>query len=421
MKKRKPRAEGTVERGHVIRLDPTCKQAHAFACACGVARQAFNWGLAEWQRQYKAGLKPTADKLKKQYNAIKGEQFPWVYDSPKDANQQAFTDLGTDFSNFFSSCKGERKGKRVGYPKFKKKGVHDSFYVSNEKFEVRARGKRGVVRLPVIGDVRMREQLRFQGKILSARVSRQADEWYISIQVETDAGVPWAHKYASVGVDLGIKTAVVPSHGKDEDAPKPLKAALAKLRRTNRKLRRRHGVENHRKTRIARAKLYLRIANVRKDFLHKVTTKIVRENQTVVIEDLNVAGMARNHRLARALSDVGMGMFREFMTYKAPVYGTELVVASRWFPSTKRCSRCGHVNAEMPLSERIFRCEECGYVELRDKNASYNLEQYPGLPGNWGPPARTPTDTRASTALTATSASAVVEVGTKPCSLVSTL
>ena len=165
---------------HVIALDPTEAQTTALFKAAGCARFAYNWGLAEWDKQYKAGLKPSAFGLKKQFNAIKEEQFPWIYNSPKDANQQAFTNLGTSFKNFFDSIKGKRKGRKVGYPKFKKKGENDGFYLSNEKFSVEGR----TVDLPVIGTVKTFEELRFKGKILSGKVSRRADRWYISVQVE---------------------------------------------------------------------------------------------------------------------------------------------------------------------------------------------------------------------------------------------
>lgn len=410
---RKPPASGTVDRGHVIRLDPTYKQANALSRACGVSRFTWNWALAEWDRQYKAGLKPTASKLKLQWNTIKETEFPWVMESPRDANSQPFADLGRAFSNFFKSCKGDRKGRKIRHPRFKKKGQHDSFYVANDKFEVRKCGKRGVVRLPVIGNVKAFEDLRFQGKILSGRVFYQAGRWFLSVACETKIEQPSKFEHPIVGVDLGLKTAVVLSHGDPIDAPKPLRQALRQLRRANRKLdRRRKGGCNRRKMQLRVARIHQRIANVRKDFLHKVTSKICCENQAVVIEDLNVQGMIGNHRLARAISDVGFGMFRTFCEYKA---AGRVVVADRWFPSSKRCSRCGHVKDELKLSERVYHCEGCGLVMDRDRNASLNLEQYPGLQGNWTRKGRTPTETIASVCrMKVRRASVVGEVGTKP-------
>lgn len=398
---RVPPAPGTADRGHVIRLDPTFVIRNALARAAGVSRFTFNWGLAEWDRQYKAGEKPSAQKLKKQFNAIKGEQFPWITESPRDANSQPFADLGRAFSNFFASCKGTRKGRKICHPTFRKRGVNDSFYVANDKFEVRRRGKRGVVRLPVIGDVRMMEPLRWQGKILSARVFRKADQWFIAINVETRVAKPHVHECVIVGVDLGLKTAVVPSHGDPLDAPKPLRKALRRLARANREIhRRKKGSKNRNKSRIKFAKKHLHVANVRKDWWHKRTTDLCRENQTNVIEDLSLEFMLRNRRLARAASDVGLGMFKPLMLYKAPIYGTEVIVADRRYPSTQRCSRCGYIKTgdeTIGLGVSEYVCEKCGYREDRDRNAAFNLEQYPGLQGNWGRETRTSTDDLAST------------------------
>lgn len=397
----------------MIRLDPTVKQANALARAAGVSRFTYNWALAEWKLQYANGDKPSAAALKKQWNAIKAEQFPWVLESPRDANSQPFADLNRAFSNFFKSCKGQRKGRRVGYPSFRKRGIDDSFYVANDKFELRSRGKRGAVRLPVIGNVKTFEKFRFQGKILSGRVFRKAGQWFLAVACETQVVQPTQFKNEVVGVDLGLKTAVVTSRGEFFSGPKPLRATLKKLRRANQKLhRRKKSGCNRKKAQHQVARIHQRIANIRKDFLHKVTSKICRENQTVVIEDLNVAGMLRNEKLARAISDVGMGTFRTFCEYKA---AGRVVIADRWFPSSKRCSGCGNVKTEFPLSERTYHCESCGLIIDRDLNASKNLEQYPRLEGNWRRVSQTPTETVVSTRKTKVRrASAVVEVGTKP-------
>ena len=230
--------------GHQIELDPNDRQANCFARAAGCHRSAFNWGLNEWNRQYRAGGKPTAAKLKKQYNQIKEEQFPWVYESPKDANQEAFADLGQAWKNHFDSRSGKRKGPKVRRPKLKRKGDHDGFYLSNDRFKMDPGGR--YVRLPKIGRVRIREPLRFEGKIMSARITRLADRWYMSINVEVgEVKRPSAHKvnasgkHEVLGIDLGIKTTVVMSEGEPIQAPKPLQKALKKLRRANRKLHRR--------------------------------------------------------------------------------------------------------------------------------------------------------------------------------------
>jgi putative transposase len=439
---RKPAAPNTADRGHVIRLDPTFAQANALARVCGVSRFVYNWGLSEWDRQYKAGEKPTAQKLKKQFNAIKREQWPWISESPRDANSQPFADLGRAYSTFYASCKGTRRGRKIGRPTYRKRGVHDSFraypvvapvrtlpivdpeefqmvhqrtgscsgcypdkhdsfYVANDKFKVWQRGKRGVVRLPVIGDVRMREPLRWQGKILSARVFRRADQWFIAINVETRVAKPHVHTRAIVGVDLGLRTAMVPSHGDSIDGPKPLRTDLQRLARANRELhRRKKGGTNRNKSRIRVARIHQRIANIRKDWWHKVTTDLCRDNQTIVIEDLQIDFMRKNRRLSRAVLDVAPGMFRPTLLYKAAVYGSQIILADRRYPSTQRCSGCGNIkrgNDKLGLGVSAYLCMKCGYQEDRDRNVALNLEQYPRLEGNWSRETRTSMDDRAST------------------------
>ena len=273
--------------GHTIRLDPTAKQARALARAAGVSRFVYNWALAEWGRQHKAGLKPNANALKKQFNSIKRDQFPWVTESPRDANSQPFSDLNRAFQNFFASCSGKRKGRKVGHPSFKRKGVHDAFYVANDKFSLKPRGKRGAVRLPVIGDVRTMEALRWQGKILSGRVFRQAERWYLSVAVEVPDALAkrksLAERRPIVGVDLGLKTTAVLSDGTSFSSPKPLRVALRQLARANRKIhRRKKGGCNRHKAQIQVARIHQRVSDVRKDFWHKLTTALARENQAIV-------------------------------------------------------------------------------------------------------------------------------------------
>lgn len=344
---------------HKIALDPTVKQAIGFAKACGTARYSWNWGLAEWQRQYEAGEKPNANKLKIQWNKEKPE---WVYESPKDANQQPFANLGKAFKRFFQ--------KKARYPRFKRKGIHDSFYLSNDKFTVDS----DKVRIPIIGWVRMAEEIRFAGKIQSASVSRIADRWFISFSIDVGEYTKERTGDAVVGVDLGVKDAIVLSTGEKMEGPKPLRKSLKALRRRARRLSRKMKKSNRReKAKRRLARLHSRISNIRNDFLHKTTTRLCRENQAVVIEDLNVRGMVKNHCLARAISDIGFAEFRRQLGYKAEIYGTEIVVADRFFPSSKTCSVCGSIKENLVLSEREFRCEDCGFTCDRDVNAAINL------------------------------------------------
>lgn len=353
---------------HKIALDLTDAQEAYCRRAAGTARLTYNWALAEWTRQYQAGEKPTAPTLKAQWNAIKYARYPWLVDIHRDAHAQPFTHLGAAFATFFRH--------EAGSPTFKKKGQHDSFYVANDKCTVQ--GKR--IRLPKIGWVRMREALRFPGKLMSAVVSRTAERWFVSLAVQIPDTPTVCENQAVVGVDLGVLTLATLSTGEKVDGSKPLRRLLKALRRCNRaRARRVKGSANRAKARRKLAKLHYRIACQRTDVLHKLTTDFVRRFGVIVIEDLHVAGMVKNHHLARAVSDMGFGALRRMLTYKAEAAGVQLVAADRWFPSSKLCSQCGVVRESLPLSQRVFQCHDCGYEADRDVNAALNLSNYPGL------------------------------------------
>ena len=356
---------------HKIALDLNIAQETYCRRASGTARLVYNWGLAEWRRQYAAGEHPTAQKLKSEWNRLKYERYPWLTDIHRDAHAQPFANLATAFAKFF---RHEAK-----YPQFKKKGVRDSFYVANDK--CRLQGKR--IRLPKVGWLRMREALRFTGKLMSAVVSCAAGRWFVSLAVQLDTPfAPCETQAGCVGVDLGITTLATFSTGEKIAGPKPLKAALRKLRRLNRELARRvKGSENWRKTRQKVAKLHARITALRTDTLHKVTTTLAQSFRCIVIEDLHVKGMVRNHKLSRAISDMGWGRFRQLLTYKTQAYGSTLFVANRWFPSSKLCMVCGVLCETLTLKDRIFHCAACGHSEDRDAHAARNLQNYPRLEG----------------------------------------
>ena len=247
---------------HKIELRPTQAQETYFRQACGTARFAYNWGLARWSELHAAGEKVTWLRLKAELNRIKKEQFPWMYEVTKCAPEAALADLGTAWANYFRDLK--RKGaRRAMRPQFKRKGrCRDKFYVSNDQFAME--GKR--VRLPHVGWVRLTEELRFQGRILGATVSREADRWFVAVQVEV-AEVPVRREsQAPVGIDFGLKAAAVLSTGKAYPAPKALAKNLAKLRRLSRELsRKRQGSRNREKAKLRLARLHRRIANLRRD------------------------------------------------------------------------------------------------------------------------------------------------------------
>lgn len=349
---------------HRISLDPTVKQQIFFAKACGCARFAWNWGLAEWDKQYKLGLKPNGNKLNKQFNKEVKPNNLWLYESPKDASQRPFADLQRAFNSFFK--------KKTDRPKFKKKGEHDSFYLSNIMFKI-IDGKH--VKLPLIGSVRINESLRFNGKIMSATISREADKWFISIAV--DVGELKKSRVANneIGIDLGIKSALVCSDNQVFNAPKPLKQNIIKLKLLSKSnSRKQKGSKNKKKSQLKLAKLHIKIKNIRNDWIHKITTKLVRENQTICLEDLNVKGMMANHRLAKSISDIGFSKIRRQLEYKSKIYGNQMIIINRWLPSSKTCSNCGCKKELLSLFDRSFKCDECGFELDRDLNAAINIK-----------------------------------------------
>lgn len=360
---------------HRIALDPTMTQRQQLARAAGVARFAYNYGLAAWKRQYEAGEKPSAFAIKKQFNAVKHEQFPWSTEVTKCAAEGAFANLGKAFANFFRRVK--QKSGRPGYPKFKRKGQHDAFAVANDKF--RLDGCR--VNLPKIGWVRTREGLRFTGKIMGGVVSCDAGRWFLSVQVDCGDIEARPHGGPVVGVDVGLTTFATIHDGTTTEqvhAPKPLAKAQRRLRRANRRLARRarRGQSASNRCRVARrqvARLHRRVRDIRNDFLHTLTSRLARTKSVVVVEDLCVRGMQRLRPLARAISDAGFAEFRRQLRYKTVLHGSRLVVADRWFPSSKACSTCGVVKDSLALAERTFTCHACGAVLDRDENAATNL------------------------------------------------
>jgi putative transposase len=350
---------------HRIALDPNNQQRTYFARASGVSRFAYNWALGEWKRQYQAGAKPSEVSLRRELNALKREQYPWMFDVTKCAAQEAIIDLGTAFRAFFEN--------RGAYPRFKKKGVQDSFCAANETGTFGSDRKR--IKLPVVGWVRMREAVRFSGILKRVTVSREADRWFASVMVDTPDIQPVTQPQEAVGVDLGVTRLAVLSQGEPITGPKAHTVLLKRLRRSSRGLtRKQKGSRNRAKAKKRLARLHARIANVRKDATHKATTRLVKTYRRIGIEDLNVRGMAGNRHLARSIMDGGFREFRRQLEYKARFYGAVVVVADQWFPSSKTCSCCGSVTAELALSQRMFHCHECGFQCDRDRNAARNLE-----------------------------------------------
>ena len=355
---------------HRIALDPNNVQATYLARAAGVARFAYNWALAEWQRQFAAHQAdpalplPSQFSLRRQLNAIKRQQFPWMLEVTKCAPQMAIIQLGDAFKNFFA--------RRARYPRFRRKGEHDRFTLTNDQFRVDGRR----IHIPKLGYVRMREQLRFTGRIVSATVSRQAGRWYASMTVDTpEIPLPPAENQGAVGVDIGVTRLATLSTGEVFTGPKALRTLLARLRRLGRLLSRKvKGSRNWSREKLALARLHARIGNLRREGLHQLTTQITRRFHTIGIEDLNVKGMLANRHLSRAIADMGFYELRRQLEYKAAWRGGEVVVADRWYPSSKRCSTCGHRLEQLALEVRGWTCPDCGTTHDRDVNAAINLK-----------------------------------------------
>lgn len=353
---------------HKIRLNPTAEQEEYFRKAVGTVRFAYNWGLAEWQRQYEAGERPSAWGLQKQFNAIKREQFPWTSEVSKYCTAYSFKRLGVAFTNFFRRIK---KGEKPGYPKFKlRRSPYQSFYIGNDRLKLNGYE----VYMPRLGWVNMAEELRFEGKIMSAVVSSSGGYWWIAIAVEMP-DPETAVSGETIGVDLGVKDTAVCSNGLVFENQKHLKNSLKKLRRLNRELaRREEGSNGWLRTKQKLARLHGRIRNQRQDGIHKMTTQLTKEHGVIGLETLNVKGMMQNGRLAQAVGDVGMFEIKRQLQYKAKLYGAQVVEVDTWFPSSKLCSTCGEKNAELTLSERVWTCATCGTTHDRDANAAVNIK-----------------------------------------------
>jgi putative transposase len=234
--------------------------------------------------------------------------------------------------------------------------------------------------------VKLTEYTKYQGKILSATISRQADNWFISFAIEPLISFLSCKNQASLGVDVGSKALATLSNGIQIEAPKPLKMKIRRLRRLSRQLsKKQHSrykgnttskSKNYIKQQMKVAKLHTDISNIRKDTLHKVTTFLTDYFEFITIEDLNIKGMTANGKLARTISDLGLYELRRQLEYKSKLKGNKLTFADRWHPSSKTCSHCGNVKSDLKLSDRVYKCKACGLVIDRDLNASINLNKF---------------------------------------------
>lgn len=357
------------QRGYKAELRITNKQRTALLSHAGAARFAFNWALARCKDRQS---KPNAIQLHREWNEWKQESAPWVYGVSKCAPQEAFRDLQTAFKNFF-----KRHKDGVGYPKFrsKKRGIGGFRLTGTIKVESRR------IQLPRLGWLKLKEHdyLPIDAHILSATVSERAGRWFVSLQIQEDVPAPPAATGAVLGIDLGVKTLATCSDGTVYHNPKALKQKERQLAHLQRRFsRQQKGSKRREKTKRRIARLHWRIACTRLDNIHKATTEIAKTKRpsVVVLEDLSVKDMLQDGVLAKLVSDAGMREFRRQMEYKTVWNGSTLMLADRYYPSSKRCSGCGRVKDTLALDERTYHCDGCGLVEDRDVNASKNLEQW---------------------------------------------
>jgi putative transposase len=363
-----------------IEIKFTKEQAILAAKHCGVARHAYNWGVAFCEKQYREakerGEKPTyysAYDLQKLLVAEVKSKNEWYYEVSSTTPAFALVGVEAAYKRFFNYNK-TKKGIKVGKPKFKKKGVDNSFTL---KQNIHVVGNK--IKLPKFGWVKMTESHEYHN-IKKATISQKAGKWFASFHFEFEPEKV-APQNKVVGVDLGIKQLATLSDGTVFESVKPYKKYKRKLRIEQRKLSKKFvkgqpQSNNYKKQQKKVAKLHYKIANIRKDALHKTTTYLAKNHSKLVIEDLNVQGMTKNHKLASAILDSGFYEFRRQLEYKAKWYGCEVQVAPRFFASSKTCSSCGSVKQDLTLKDRVYKCDCCGHEQDRDLNAAINLQNY---------------------------------------------
>ena len=371
-----------IKRAYKTELDLTAAQRRACVQHAGAARWAYNWGLAIRIAAYEQGEKtPYAMELHRRLNQLKRTAVPWMYDVSKCAPQEALRNLDAAYAHFFRRVELKKRGLfdgDVGFPKpkTKKHGLGSFRLTGTTRI-----GERHI-QLPRLGKLRLKERgyLPIDGtpevKVLSATVSEKAGRWFVAVQVEQTLPDPEPSDRPVAGVDLGLLALATVSDGTVIANPRPLKTALRQVKRLQRRVsRRQKGGANRKKARERLARAHARVANIRRDTLHQATTRLTKTKSVIVVEDLNVRGMQKNHRLAAAIADVGWAEFKRQLTYKAAWRGGQVVFADRFYPSSKVCHLCGHKLEELALDVRRWTCPGCGAEHDRDLNAAQNLEQ----------------------------------------------
>ena len=392
-------APAVVHQAYRFALDPTASQQRRLASAVGGARFAYNWGLELVKRRlderaagHDVQVPWTLPALRRDWNRAKHQAAPWWADNSKEAYSSGLDGLTRALKNWSDSRSGRRNGRPVGFPRFKRRGRRDACRFTTGAIRVLADRKH--VQLPRLGIIKTHESTRKlarhlergTGRILSATITRTAGRWSVAFTCELTRQLPTSNgRVSTVGVDVGIRHLAVLSTGEQIPNPRPLERLQRRRRRLQRQWNRQdrqrlasgrtHPGRRQQQTRRRIAVVEARAACIRRDALHKLTSRLVAEHGTVVVERLNVTGMLRNRHLARAISDAGFAQLRRLLAYKTIWSGARLVQADPFFASSKTCSACGAARATLRLDERTFRCHNdgCGLVLDRDLNAARNL------------------------------------------------
>ena len=362
-----------------IRLKPTKEQEELLRKSAGVARFIYNYALAK-QKQSKKYIQESV--IRKEITQLKKtKEFEWLKEVSNDIPKQAVKDLDKAFKSFFK--------KQSRYPKFKKKGKSkESFY--NDVVKLKVKNKN--VYLSKIGWVKTTEKLP-KTKYYNPRVIFDGKYWYLTVTIDTEIKLQELTRTA-IGIDLGIEKLATLSTGKiytNINKTKKVKKLKKKLKRKQKQISRKYE-KNKQGRKYVKTKniikgekcvklIHRKITNIRENHIHQITNEVVKAKPLcIVLEDLNISGMIKNKHLSKSIQEQNLYRFRQILTYKAELNGIKIVIADRFYPSSKTCSKCGSVKKNLKLSDRIYKCNECGFIVDRDLNAAINLSYLPCIP-----------------------------------------